>query len=179
MDGYLFDTSIVIPNLRRHRHEHGLRVEARLRDLLARGDRGVVSVVTVGEVDFSYEVAALRGQEVTQERAAVDRFFREVTVLHVDTHTMSVCTPLRARIFDTYASRKNGRFREKVPERLRISGHELVFDERDLLIVSTAIQYNLVLALRDEQEGMRRIVECAADMASGGVCAALRHESWN
>jgi predicted nucleic acid-binding protein len=67
-----------------------------------------------------------------------------------------------------------------VPEALieRISGKSLGIDERDLLIASIAVQYNLILTTNDQNEGMKRIKEAAEKLEADGEPVRLRVEYW-
>ena len=96
--------------------------------------------------------------------------------LPVDQHTVEPYAQIRAGVFAKYSTPKGkgSGVRERVPEDLRVSGKELGIDERDLLIVATAAQYNLVLVTCDGQAGMLRIIEVARDIASQGVLTQLR-----
>jgi predicted nucleic acid-binding protein len=60
----------------------------------------------------------------------------------------------------------------------RESGKLLGIDERDLLIASVAVQYNLILATCDKNQGMRNIEEAAAELERSGSPIRLRTGYW-
>ena len=90
---------------------------------------------------------------------------------------------IRAQLWRDYGTPKNkkrGGYKEIVPEDLveRVFGKSLGIDERDLLIASIAVQYNLLLATNDQNQGMKRIEEAAQKLEAAGQPIRLRIDSW-
>jgi predicted nucleic acid-binding protein len=85
-----------------------------------------------------------------------------------------------AKLFVDYANKRGRTFIEKVPEELteRMSGRSLGIDERDLIIASTAIAYNCILATMDVNSGMQNIINAAKDLEQQGKRTRLRTENW-
>jgi len=79
-----------------------------------------------------------------------------------------------------HGTRKGRRYKEKVPEDLveRVSGKSLGIDEKDLLIASVAVQYNLILATNDQNPGMKRIEEAARKLEAAQEPVHMRIEYW-
>ena len=154
-------------------------IEAFLEQVKQASGRIFVSVITLTEIEdgfykhFGQQPAS---DHASQERQRIERFFLEHPPLPVDQHTVEPYARIRAGVFAKYSTPKGkgSGVRERVPEDLRVSGKELGIDERDLLIVATAAQYNLVLVTCDGQAGMLRIIEVARDIASQGVLTQLR-----
>lgn len=101
--------------------------------------------------------------------------------LPVDDNTVEPYALIRAQLWRDYGTTKSrGGSKERVPEELveRVSGKSLGIDERDLLIASVAVQYNLVLATNDQNSGMKRIEESARKLKAAGKPVHLHVEYW-
>lgn len=59
-----------------------------------------------------------------------------------------------------------------------MSGKSLGIDERDLLIASIAVQYNLILATNNQNEGMKRIEKTAQKLETEEKPVRLRIAYW-
>jgi hypothetical protein len=79
-----------------------------------------------------------------------------------------------------YATPKPRGHKETLPEQLfdRVTGRDLGIDERDLLIVSVAVQYNLILATADRNQGMRSIEQAAKSLEAKGKPVHLQVAEW-
>jgi hypothetical protein len=98
----------------------------------------------------------------------------------VDGETARIHALVRGQLFATHGTRRpSGKPRETVPEALlRHHGGEIGIDERDLLIVATALQYNLILATEDGNAGMDKIIAAVAACATRGDMSNLRIARW-
>jgi predicted nucleic acid-binding protein len=118
--------------------------------------------------------------EPQQQR--VRAFFRRYQILPFDHHTIPLYSLLRAKLWHMCGSPKgSGRGHvQKLPEELcdPVSGLQLGIDERDLQIVSIALQHGLVFATLDRNDGMKRIEAAAAELERDGALPHLEVEDW-
>lgn len=163
VDGYLLDTCVVIPKLRGPSHTMYERVEAGL-SAIPDGSPVAISTITEGELECGWELRRQQGQTYDiAERTILEGLLRD-GALPIDRHTSRIHAKIRAALLLKFL-RPSGK-RGKLPEQLvDVAGKALGIDERDLLIVSTAIQYDYVLVTLDTAEGMRRIKEVVAELA--------------
>ena len=113
-----------------------------------------------------------------------DAFFTQFPVLPFEFETIKFYAPLRAKIWHICGKPKpDGRGHiETLPEELcddRNSGKQLGIDERDLQIVSIALQYNLSLATFDRNPGMKMIERAAGELKAAGEPIDLKIDDWN
>lgn len=118
----------------------------------------------------------------TTQRDAVRQFFRENPWhLGIDDGTIESYAMVRAKLWEKYGTRKPRGHHEKLPDELcdRSTAKWVGIDERDLLIVSVALQYNLLFATLDRNLEMRRIEEAVAELVSETkLPAPLRLVDW-
>lgn len=175
-DGYLLDTNIILllfmPRDPRH-----LGVSVSFQAV----KQGPVFLPVIAIAEIESGIARYTGTR-EEEKRAVRNFFLEYPLhLPIDDNTIEPYALIRAQLWRDHGTKKNrGGYKEKVPEELveRISGKSLGIDERDLLIASIAVQYNLILATNDQNQGMKRIEESTRKLEADGKPAHLRIEYW-
>lgn len=132
--------------------------------------RLLISVITLGEIEFGYRVNPALGPA---DRRECLTFLAEQfpTRLEVMEDAAAVFGELRMRLFDKYAPREK-RKRGMRPEQLidPITSKELGIQENDLWLCAQAIAHDMVLVTND---AMRRIRE-----VSKGMQPALRIQNW-
>ena len=135
-------------------------------------------VIAIAEIEFGMMLSSSLNQE--QKRALRDFFAQYPHHLSIDDNTIEPYAMLRAQLWREHGTRKRRGYREKVPEALaeRVSGKSLGIDERDLLIASIAVQYNLTLATNDQNAGMKRIEAAAQQLEVYGELAHLDIDYW-
>lgn len=176
MNGYLLDNN-VISILARPSDMRRCVVAARL---AAVGDSPVLlPVIAIAEIEFGMVKAEHPDEKQQAEMRAFFSTFPHP--LPFDRHTVEPYALIRAELWRRYATPKKRGHKEKLPEELtdRSTGKSLGIDERDLMIASVAIQYNLILATADRNAGMVRIEEAAAALERRGEPAHLIVEDWS
>ena len=135
-------------------------------------------VIAIAEIEFGMMLSSISNE--VQKKALRDFFTQYPLHLPVDDNTIEPYAMIRAQLWRNHGTRKRRRYKEKVPEDLaeRVSGKSLGIDERDLLIASIAVQYNLVLATNDQNIGMKRLEEASRQLDASGVPVHLRIEYW-
>ena len=121
-------------------------------------------IIAIAEIEYGMAKAESPDE---QQRAHVRTFFADYPMhLGVDDHTVEPYAQIRAQLWRMHATQRQRGHKEKLPEELvhRESGKLLGIDERDLLIASVAVQYNLILATSDKKQGMRNIEEAAGEL---------------
>jgi len=174
--GYLLDTNIVSTLVR---PQSPLHASVRSHLLALTDEPIMLSVISIAEIEFG--MAKATKPDETQ-KAAIRKFFSGYPLpLGIDDGTVEPYALLRAELWRLYATPKGRSHREKLPEDLfdRVSGKELGIDERDLLIASVAIQYNLILATLDRNQGMIHIERAAASLTTRGIALSLRVADWS
>lgn len=176
MNGYLLDNNIISILARPSDPRHPT-VAARL---AAVGDSPVLlPVVAIAEIEFGMAKAEHPDQK---QQAEMRAFFANFPhALSFDHHTVEPYSLVRAELWRRHATPRKRGHKEKLPEELtdRTAGKELGIDERDLMIASVAIQYNLILATADRNSGMVRIEEAAAALEERGEPVHLVVEDWS
>jgi predicted nucleic acid-binding protein len=177
MSSYLLDTNIICA-LVSPRHSNHVQATAKLRGLTP--ERIFLPLIAIAEIRFG--LAAVDNADQAQ-RAELERFFDTYPSPYgFDEHTVEPYSLLRAQLFRTWATRdRRGRgFVQKQVWELvdQVTGRELGIDEADLLIVSTAVEYNLTLATNDQNAKTKRIEEAAASLQADGKQVHLRIEYW-
>ena len=161
MDGYLLDTSVLVTLLRKGGAREA--IVKRLADL--------------AESHISVSVAALAELEVgcslgNRDRDEARREIREVVhssgwkVRDFTEHSAAVYGELKARLMIKY-NLQGHRSGAKRPEEWRLpdKAGKLGIDEFDLLMVTHALEYRLVLVTKDEMSRIRDgLGEAAADL---------------
>lgn len=176
MNGYLLDNNIISILARSSDPRHAT-VAARL---TAVGDSPVLlPVIAVAEIEFGMAKTEHPDQKQQAEMRAFFTSFPHA--LPFDRHTVEPYALVRAEIWRCHATPKRRGHKEKLPEELidRATGKELGIDERDLMIASIAIQYNLILATADRNPGMVRIEDAARALEGRGEPVHLVVEDWS
>ena len=121
-------------------------------------------VIAIAEIEFGMRLS--RGSNEEQKKVLRNFFAQYPLHLPIDDNTIEPYAMIRAQLWREHGTRKRRGYKEKVPEDLveRVSGKSLGIDERDLLIASVAVQYNLILATNDQNIGMRRIKAAAQQL---------------
>jgi predicted nucleic acid-binding protein len=174
--GYLLDTNIILilfkPKDPRHTGVFSNFQAAKQGPIF-------LPVIAIAEIEFG--IARYAGASET-EKQMVRTFFADYPYhLPVDDNTVEPYALIRAQLWREYGTTKSrGGSKEKVPEELadRVSGKSLGIDERDLLIASVAVQYNLVLATNDQNSGMKRIEEATQKLEAEGKPVHLQIAYW-
>ena len=180
-ESYLLDNN-VISVLARPADPRYAHIKAQFDAL---GDAKVaLPVIAIAEIEFG--MAKATTANVVQQAAVRQFFNNHPWHLGIDDDTISSYAAVRAQLWNLYGTSKmsGGKMRghhEKLPDELRdrATGQWIGIDERDLLIVSVALQYNLVFATVDRNEEMKRI-ENAVDQlfADSKLPARLRLADW-
>jgi len=175
-DGYLLDTNVILTLFK----PNDPRYPALLANFQTIQNGPVfLPVIAIAEIEFG--IAGYAGKSEEETKAVRSFFAKYPHHLPVDDNTVEPYSLLRAQLWRDYGikGKKKG-YREKVPEDLteRVSGKSLGIDERDLLIASIAVQYNLVLATNDQNEGMRRIEKTAQKLETEEKPVRLRIAYW-
>lgn len=181
MDAFLLDTCTIVPLVRRA-DPKAEPIRARLRECDADGSTVNLSVITISELDYGWRRQKAEGHAIDAEEAQrLSLFMAQFSKpFPIDLETARIHAAVRAELFAVVGTKRpNGKARERLPEQLRLHGNDLGIDERDLFIVATAIQYNLMLVTDDGNEGMKRIVAASAKAADNGDYPRVRLTSWS
>jgi predicted nucleic acid-binding protein len=174
--GYLLDTNIISILVRPQAPKYSV-VKSHL--TRAADNLVMLPVVAIAEIEFGMAKSETPDES---QKAALRRFFSDYPLhLGVDDNTIEPYSLVRAALWRLYATPKKRGHKEKIPEDLfdRITGRELGIDERDLLIASVAIQYNLVLATADRNQGMLSIERAATSLEAKGKPVRFRVADWS
>jgi predicted nucleic acid-binding protein len=135
-------------------------------------------VIALAEIEFGMMLSSTANE--AQKKDLRDFFTQYPLHFPIDDNTVEPYAMLRAQLWRTHGTRKGRGYREKILEdpTERVSGRSLGIDERDLLIASIAVQYNLVLATNDRNRGMQRLEESARQLEVAGAPVRLRLEYW-
>lgn len=175
VDGYLLDNNI-ISILARPNDPRYSEISANFQAI--RPGAVFLPVIAIAEIEFGMMPSRAANEE---QKNALRDFFRQYPLhLPVEDNTIEPYALLRAQLWRDHGTRKRRGYREKDPIDLidRVSGKSLGIDERDLLIASIAVQYNLILATNDQKMGMKRIEAAAQKLAAAGEPVHLRIEYW-
>jgi predicted nucleic acid-binding protein len=176
VNGYLLDNNIISILARPSDARHAT-VAARLTAVGA--SPVLLPVVAIAEIEFGMAKAE---QPDKKQQAEMRTFFTTFPhPLPFDRHTVEPYAMVRAELWRRHARPKKRGHKEKLPEELidRTTGKELGIDERDLMIASIAIEYNLILATADRNPGMMRIEEAATALEGRGAPVHLVVEDWS
>jgi predicted nucleic acid-binding protein len=178
METYLLDTNI-ISDLANSESDSHPACMAHLQAAVRAGDRILLPVTGIAEIEFGLQIG---GRPESVQANEIRKFLSGYQHIDFDDNSIEPYAPIRAKLFELYGNRKGKRksFKEKTTGELkdRVTGEELGIDERDLLIVSTAVQYNSVFVTDDSNEGMRRIRGAADLLAGQGWPTQLRVDNW-
>jgi len=175
VEGYLLDNN-VISILMRPMDPRYTQVKGRFDALGA--SPIYLPVIAMAEIEYGMAKADNPDE---QQRDAVRQFFAQYPFhLGIDDHTIEPYSLMRAQLWRDHGTKKQRGHKEKLPEEIvhRESGKLLGIDERDLLIASVAIQYNLTLATCDQNLGMKVINETGAKLEQAGHPIRLRISYW-
>lgn len=176
-DGYLLDNNI-ISILARPNDPRYPGVSTNF-ELIKQGPI-FLPVIAIAEIEFGMTLSGASNE--AQKKALRGFFAGYPSHLPVDDNTVEPYSLIRAQLWRSYGTPKKKRqgYKEKTPEALidRVSGSSLGIDERDLLIASIAVQYNLILATNDQNQGMKRIEEAARKLELDSKPIRLRIEYW-
>jgi predicted nucleic acid-binding protein len=175
-DAYLLDNN-VISILARPADLRYAHVKTQF-DLL--GNSSVaLPVIAIAEIEFGMAKAVTANPA---QRAAVRKFFQEHPWhLGIDDNTIEPYAIVRAKLWEKYGTAEKRGHNERLPDELRdrATAMWIGVDERDLLIVSVALQYNLVFVTLDRNIQMKRIEEAVAELvAATKLPAPLRLADW-
>ena len=142
----------------------------------------LIPVIAMGEVESGMAKVESPSPGALAQRVEVRKFFARYPVLPFNSNTVPGYAMLRARLWHMYGKPKpSGRGHvQKLPEELcdPVTGLQLGIDERDLQIVSIAIEHGLILATLDRNSGMLRIEAAAAQLEAEGKLDHLEVEDW-
>lgn len=142
--------------------------------------RILLPAIAVAEIESG--MAKVVNPAAEPQRQRVRQFFTRYPVLPFDFDTIQRYALLRAKLWHICGKPKpSGRGHvQKLPEELcdPASGQQLGIDERDLQIVSIALQYDLMLATFDRNAGMLMIERAAAELKADGQDIDLKIDDW-
>lgn len=177
---YLLDNNVisVLADPRNPKYGH---VKSKY-DTIPAGTQVAFPVIAIAEIECGMAMAVTAAPV---QQAAVRKFLAEHPLYYgVGRHTVKPYSLVRAALWRQYGTPKGGKrfvFQEKLPEELkdRASGLWLGIDERDLLIVSIALEYNLTFATMDRNEQMKRIEGAVSQVVSDGTWPEPLHlDDW-
>lgn len=176
IEGYLLDSCIISLLFNEKDPQHAA-VKARLAAIAAKGGPVLLPVMAVAEIRFGMELA---GAASAKQLADLEAFFEKYPSHPFDDGAVESYALIRARLLRTYGSKKTRGFKEKHLHQLcdPATRASLEIFERDLMIVSVAIEHNLILATRDQAHGMQAICAAAALLEAEGKPTRLRVEYW-
>lgn len=128
----------------------------------ASGDVIYVSRITIGEIEYGYELYT--SKEPARRRKAEANMRAFTLIRDTDKGTTAPYAKIRAELYRQKAPRKpSGHIKNVRPERLidKTTGQELGIQENDLWIAAIAVEYNMILVTDDR---MRHIQEAAPDL---------------
>jgi tRNA(fMet)-specific endonuclease VapC len=175
VDGYLLDNNIISILARPHDPRYS-GISANFQAI--HPGPVFLPVIAIAEIEFGMMLSTNSNTE--QKNALRDFFAQYPHHLPIDDNTIEPYAMLRAQLWREHGTPRRRGYKEKDPYDLveRVSGKRLGIDERDLLITSIAVQYNLILATNDQNEGMKRIEQSARRLEVAGEPVHLRLEYW-
>jgi len=145
-----------------------------------------IPVIVIAEIEFGLAIVDRPDlpESVRKQRREINEFLAKYEHIGINDHTIEPYTLVRAQVFKIHATPKpsgRGGYVERRPGQLfdRVTAESLEIDERDLLIVSIAIQYNFILATLDQEKGMNLIIKAAHHLEQDGKQVHLEVEYWN
>lgn len=175
MRDFLLDTQMLAYWYDDSRSEHeaviaNIESLKKLARTLEHKPRLLVSVVTLGEIEFGHRVQT---QDFAQKQEAYRRFVAQELParLELTEDAVTAYGEIRARLFNKYAPGEK-RLRRMRPEQLThpITSLELGIQENDLWLCAQAVAHEMVLVTNDK---MRHICE-----VSEGMELALSIQNW-
>ena len=155
MKGRLFDTCIVDDLLDSTSERHDAAVQRF--SGLSEEDLALVSVITLGEIEYGIRVAPVERAEALAgfRRLVADKF---PYVLPIQEATSEPYGELRGRLFQQYSPRE-ARGRKRRVEQIQDpeSGLAMGIQENDLWLVAQAYEHNLILVTRDKMRSLAAI----------------------
>jgi tRNA(fMet)-specific endonuclease VapC len=97
-----------------------------------------ISIITYGELLYMTE----KSEQKAQNSTAVRTFLANVDLYFIDEETAILYSQLKAAVFNQFAPKDKSK-------RRNTSVGDLGFDDHDLWIAATAIQYNFILVSAD------------------------------
>lgn len=154
MDGYLFDASALSARLNED-HVHHASASAVI-DALPGESIKLVSVITLGEIDYGIRLAEQVGSKRLDEwRQRLD-VIRQYDPLELTHHTGEAYAELKARVASHVHRRPNKKLPRWIEDWIELgSGKGLHIDENDLWICAQAKERDLILVTTDAD--LRRI----------------------
>ncbi len=183
VEDYLLDNNI-ISIIVREGDTRRPGVVKHLDDVHNSGGKIFLPLIAIAEIEFGM---AKSERPNAAERTKLRDFLNKYPLrCGIDQHAIEPYALIRAELWRTFGTpkiNKKGDIRghvEKLPEDLhdRVTGKSLGIDERDLLIAATAVEYGLVLATNDQNEGMIRIQQACLTLEVAGKPVRLRVEPW-
>lgn len=174
--GYLLDTNIISILVRPQSQKYSV-VKSHFSRVA--NELVMLPVIAIAEIEFG--MAKVDTPDESQ-KATLRRFFSDYPLhLGIDDNTIEPYSLVRAELWKLYATPKKRSHKERTPEDLfdRVTGRQLGIDERDVLIASVAIQYNLILATADRNQGMLSIERAAASLEEKDKPVCLRVADWS
>jgi tRNA(fMet)-specific endonuclease VapC len=153
VNGYLFDTNHV-----KYRFDKNPNLLNRLRQIHPDAPI-VISVVTLGEIEYGHKVVAPSG--LTQIQREFITFVQKNFPLSIPITEMTTASygMIRARLFERFAPKKKKRKGLRPEELLDpVTGRVLGIQENDLWIAAQAIERNLVLVTNDSIVRVKEVV---------------------
>lgn len=156
---YLLDTNIVSVLLDSSRPFH-----REANECLAKigHERVFLSVISVGEINFGLKRVRVPNEKNLSQRTEVEEFIRKVKPKEFTKHVAEIYSDIRAELWRRNCPEKAKRkYVEDLFKKITERSQDCKTDERDLMIVSTAVAFNYILVTNDEKPDMMRIVEAA------------------
>lgn len=167
MDGYLLDTNVLVTLLR-----EGSARDAMVRRLAGLAESPIsVSVAALAELEVGFSLGS-RSRDEARRDLHKTMARNEFKIRELTEHSAAVYGDLKAKLMIKY-NRQDHRSGAKRPDEwpLPDKAGKLGIDEFDLLMVTHALEYRLVLVTTDEMSRIRDgLGEAAAD---------LRMEDWS
>ena len=165
MDGYLLDNNVISVAGRKSDARHA-NVAKLLTEIAS--SPVFLPIIAVAEIEFG--MAKVPRPDPDPLADELRAFFRIYDVLPFDESSVQPYSLLRAQLWKEHGTSKKNKkgHEEKWVEELpfvKALGADMKVDERDVQIVSMSMQYNLILATNDSNEGMRRIDEAGRPLA--------------
>lgn len=151
MDTYLLDTNIVSADLNTRHPRHREVREALAR--LSPNTRTLISVITVGEMEFGLELADQNGAHLVELETILSNV-RQRDLLSPTRHTAYQYGQIKTALAKKYCPKKSRFGRKRLPRWPQnwldeVTNELLQVDDNDLWIAAEAVTQNLVLLTTD------------------------------
>jgi predicted nucleic acid-binding protein len=173
METYLLDTNI-ISDLADAKSDNHPACMARLQAAVRAGDHILLPVMAIAEIEFGLQKG---GNPHSEDARRVRDFLRKYPLpLPFDDESVAPYALIRSKVLHLHPQPR----KKKRPEEWcdRVTGKELGIDERDLIIASAAVQYNVVLVTDDRNAQMQAIQDAAKALVAEGHHVELRVDNW-